>query len=189
MSGAGDNWTSAQRRSQRTTRSAAQGGQDFSEEIDENLMTTDPNSQAQRWESKKYAQRTHIDDQAEAGGMGSSGTQNLQGGQGMRGVEGSRTTGGGMGGMHDEGRTEAYPSASSQGRYQSARATDDPGEGVSGMSGKSQGYGDQGYGSHAGRTQPPENQETGGVLGSLGDKVKGAMGDVSKKAAKFSGEQ
>ncbi|EEQ34823.1 hypothetical protein McanMca71_001968 [Microsporum canis] len=197
MSGIGDNWTTSQRRSQRTTRSAAQGGQDFSEEINEDMLATDPNSQAQRWESKKYAQRTHLDDQVEAGGMGSSGSRNLQGGQGMKGVEDtSRTSGEGMGGMHNEEATGAYPSASSQGQYQSSRATDDPGEGMSGLSGKNQGYGDQGYGgqsygnqgygSHAGSANPPEHQETGGVLGSLGEKVKGAMGDVSKKASKFS---
>ncbi|EFR02109.1 hypothetical protein MGYG_05111 [Nannizzia gypsea CBS 118893] len=195
MSGIGDNWATSQRRSQRTTRSTAQGGQDFTEEINEDIMSTDPNSQAQRWESKKYAQHTHLDDQAEAGGMGSSGSRNLEGGQGMRGVEDSSRSGGGMGGMHDEGTTGPYPGSSSQ-HHQTSRATDDPGEGMPGMSGKNQGYGDQsymtqdygrqGYGSHTGRAVPPENQETGGVLGTLGEKVKGAMGDVSKKASKFS---
>ncbi|EGD85737.1 hypothetical protein H112_06656 [Trichophyton rubrum D6] len=193
MSGIGDNWTTSQRRSQRTTRSTAQGGQDFTEEINEDILSTDPNSQAQRWESKKYAQRTHFDDQTEAGGMGSAGSRNLQGGQGMKGVEDTSRSGG-TGGMQEEETTGAYPGASSQ-RQQTSRATDDPGEGMAGMSGKSHGYDDQsymtqdygrqGYGSHTGRAEPPENQETGGVLGTLGEKVKGAMGDVSKKASKL----
>lgn len=213
MSGIGDNWTTSQRRSQRTTRSAAQGGQDFTEEINEDILSTDPNSQAQRWESKKYTQRTHFDDQTEAGGMGSAGSRNLQGGQGMKGVEDTSRSGGETSGMQEEGTTGAYPGASSQ-RQQTSRATDDPGEGMAGMSGKSHGYDDQsymtqdygrqGFGSHTGRAEPPENQETGkfilltslvtaiadgvslgGVLGTLGEKVKGAMGDVSKKTSKF----